>query len=129
MEKRNYTSHFLLQNEAYRYTLPISTLLCIAILFILEHTIPFVPFVPTENASLIHNLQSYTEIVPVMLLTSLSGYAMGGVAVLVFFTIETIATHHFAYHAFLLLLASLLSNLPIMRGWYKSIRKTVFTAI
>ena len=126
MDKRNYTSHFLLQNEAYRYTLPISTLLCIAILFILEHTIPFVP---TENALLIYNLQNYSEIVPVMLLTSLSGYAMGGVAVLVFFTIETIATHNFAYHAFLLLLASLLSNLPIMRGWYKSIRKTVFTAI
>ena len=127
MDRKKYTSHFLLQNDAYRITISLSTIICVALLLIIEST--FSPNMEFNNGWELHQAQSYLEIIPVMILSSLSGYAVGALSVLVFFSVETLSRHHFAYHAFVLLIASVIANLPIMRHWYKSIKKTLLACI
>lgn len=121
MELQDFKSHFLLENNAYKWTIPTSTLLCVVLLLLIENFIP--PFALGTTAA--RQLHGLIEIVPVMILTSLSGYAMGAISVLLFFIIQSLTIHHFAYHAFLLLLASVLSNIPIYNHWYKSRLKTL----
>ncbi len=130
MDRKIYNSHFLLQNSAYKWTIPITTILCVLCLLFIENSVhPSIKSSTINNIWVLHKIQSYAEILPVMILTSLSGYAMGGLSVLFFFTIQTMSTHHFAYHSFLLLFASVISNVPIKYHFYKSVWKTVLTCI
>ena len=132
MERKTYNSHFLLENRAYKWTLPISTIVCVILLFLIEYNsyAPQNDIVPKHFSGIwfhSRSFLSYLEIVPVMILTSLSGYAMGAFSVLIFFIGQSFMDNHFAYHAFLLLLSSILANLPIFHHWYKNIWKTILT--
>jgi signal transduction histidine kinase/CheY-like chemotaxis protein len=120
MALKDFKSHFLLENTAYKWTLPISTLLCVVLLLVIESI--FQSMAQSQ-------LHCYLEIVPVMILTSLSGYAMGALSVLLFFIIQSLSSHHFVYHAFMLLLASVISNIPIYNHWYKSKKKTLLACV
>ena len=116
--ENNYNSSFLLENRAHRITIPLTTILCLISLLIIEHFVKEDMYI---RHWLFHKTQCYMEIVPVMLLTFLSGYAMGGLVVLCFFAIECILSHQLIYHAFVLLIAALITNIPVDKHWFKNL--------
>ena len=123
MPKNDYTSYFFLSNRHYQITIPLTTSICLILLVMIEHLGGQPDF--SFHGWLVHNIRVYLQIIPVMLLTSLSGYAVGSLVVLLFFIIETITAHMFPYHTFILLLSSLIANIPIFHNWYKKIWTTV----
>lgn len=123
MPEKDYTSYFFLRNKNYQITIPLTTAICLILLILIEHLGGQTDF--TLHGFIAHNIRVYIQIIPVMILTSLSGYAVGSLVVLLFFLIETIASHAFPYHVFILLLASLISNLPVIHKWYKKIWTTL----
>ena len=129
MPKKDFGAFFFLDNKNYRITIPLTTLICLVLLLIEEHLggngVPDFSL----QGWIIHKARVYAQIVPVMILTSLSGYGVGSLVVLLFFSIEAIVSHIFPYHAFVLLMASLIANLPIFKHWYKSVPKTILSAL
>ncbi len=126
MEKQDLTSYFFVLNKNFQKTMIISSLICLALLFFMEH------FSGGDNSFLsdLFSAQNrcYLQIIPVMFLTSLSGCMIGSFTILIFFAIECIFIQTgLPYHAFLLLCASLISNVPAIKNWYKSIWKSVIT--
>ncbi len=73
--------------------------------------------------------RNYMETIPVMLYTSLFGHTAGAVLVLAFFSFQTMKSQFLIFHAFLLLIASLVANIPLVRKWYASIPKTLLTIV
>ena len=126
MPKKDYKSYFFVDNNAFKITIPLTSILCFVLLMLIEHTFQSDLYI---NRWFFHKVQCYLMIVPVMILTSLSGYAMGSMVVLVFFAFECMISHALAYHAFVLLLASIVANFPVFRQWYKSAWKTFFVWI
>jgi len=127
MPKKDFNSYFFLNNRNYQITIPLSTLICLVLLLILEQFGKIASFSCNFAGCTPQNIQVYLQIVPVMLLTTLSGYAVGSLVVLFFFCIELFANQFFPYHAFILLLSSLLANIPIFHKWYKKIWSTILT--
>jgi signal transduction histidine kinase/FixJ family two-component response regulator/HPt (histidine-containing phosphotransfer) domain-containing protein len=129
MPKRELGAFFFLNDKNYRITIPVTTLICYIILLLIEHIgsggMPDLSF----NGWLVHKIRVYFQLVPVMILTSLSGYAVGSFVVLLFFCTETIYAHAFPYHTFVLLLASVISNLPVFWHWYKSVWKSIASVV
>ncbi len=113
----------LFYQKAYRLTIPLSTIISFVLLLICEH------FSYGDGSTWLGNIyRDAFQIFIVMMLTSLSGYSMGALVVLCYFIVETIGGDDgFALHAFILLAASLIANLPIFRKWYKSLWKTAIT--
>ena len=128
MEKRDLTSYFFVRNKNFQKTIIISSLICLALLFFIEH------FSRKYNLSLsgffaVQN-RCYLQVIPVMLLTSLSGYMIGSFSILIFFTVECVfVPGGLPYHAFVLLCASLIANFPVMKNCYKSIWKTIVNVV
>ncbi|MCR5218963.1 ATP-binding protein [Treponema sp.] len=120
--EKNYAADFLLQNKYFKRTIPLTTLICLALLLLIEH-VGRMNFY--HQGWVVYRITCYIQVVPVIILTSLSGYAMGAMVVLIFFVIEALAMPGIPYHAFVLLLASLISNVPVVYRWYKSFLKTV----
>ncbi|MBP3773257.1 MAG: response regulator [Treponema sp.] len=127
MPKRDYGAFFFLDNKNYRITIPLSTFICLVLLLLIEHIGGQPDF--SLHGWIVHKIRVYIQIIPVMLLTSLSGYAVGSIVVLLFFSLEAMISHMLPYHAFVLLLGSLISNLPIFYNWYKSKAKSVLAII
>ena len=125
MPETDLGAFFFLSNKKFRITLPLTTLVCYLILLLIEHAgggdMPDFSF----HGWIVHKIRVYFQIVPVMLLTSLSGYAVGSLVVLLFFITETFINHMFPYHTFVLLVASLIANIPVVRHWYKNRWKTL----
>ena len=130
LNTKDFTSHFLLQDKRFYITIPVTSILCLACLLFQDiyysNNFDLVP--TSETLKFLQGVRLYTEIIPIMLLTSLSGYAAGSIVTLLFFSIRTFSIGY-AYHAYLLLIASLLANIPIFRGWYKSIWKTIIITL
>ncbi|WP_294429860.1 response regulator [uncultured Treponema sp.] len=124
MEENKYDSYFLVRKKVFRLTIPLTTIICLILLLIIEHIGKAVGFELSFNGWIAFKSRIYLEIIPVMLLTTLSGYTAGSFVVLLFFSIETIASHAFPYHSFVLLMASLVANIPALRIWYKSVFRT-----
>lgn len=120
-------SYFLLKNKGYRLTIPISTIVALVFLTIINFFWPSDYTHISDNVGIFvfHNIFSMFVI---MLLTSLSGYVVGSFAVAVYFSIMTM---HYGihYYSILLLIASLISNIPVIFRWYKSIWKTILATI
>ena len=127
MDEKAYNSYFFLRKKEFRITIPLSMLICFLIILRIEHVFP--ETYSQFNGLISHQNRCYAQVIPVMILTSLSGYLSGALVVLAYFSVECMSQHTMAYHAFVLLLASLISNYPINHGWYKSIKKTIFFVI
>ena len=125
MPKKDFNSYFFLNNRNYQITIPLSTLICLVLLLILEQFGKIASFSCNFAGCTPQNIQLYLQIIPVMVLTTLSGYIVGSFVVLFFFCIELFANQFFPYHAFILLLSSLLANIPIFHKWYKKIKTTI----
>ena len=127
MEKKDFSSVFFMRDSNFQRTIPLSMVICLILLLLIE-------FFCTPTDSYLYGMISvqnicYLQVIPVMLLTSLSGYTVGPVVVLAYFSVVCMARHNLPYHAFVLLAASLISNLPIAYQWYKSIWKTLLTTV
>lgn len=129
MQEKDYNSYFFLKNKNYRITIPLTTLICLLFLLIIEQNGRRASLELIPSLSVIHGLRVYFQIIPVMLLTSISGYAVGSLVVFLFFCIETLINHAFPYNSFILLLATLFANLPLIFQWYKKLSKTFLTAV
>ena len=128
MQKKDYSSYFFLNDKNYRITILVSAFVCLFLLMLTEHFAPKNPDF-SMHGFIQYKIHVYIQILPVMLLTSLSGYAIGSLVVLFFFCTETFLNHAFPYHVFILLLASLISNIPILYHWYKSLWKSFLTVL
>ena len=127
MPKKDLSAFFFLDNKNYRITIPLTTAICFVLLLLIEHVGGASDL--SFNGWIVHKIRVYLQIIPGMLLTSLSGYAVGSFVVLLFFCTETFLNHVFPYHVFVLLIASLIANIPISKHWYKSLPKTIFTVL
>lgn len=127
MASIDYDSYFFLKNRNYKISIPVTTFICFVLLVLTENLAGPNDFV--FNDWTFHKIRVYSQIVPVMLLTSLSGYLVGAFVVLLFFCCEAFATNALPYHAFILLVASLISNVPILFRWYKSVWKTLIATV
>ena len=123
MPKDKCNSFIFLNKRNFQISIPLTALLCYVLLLIIEH------FGGRQNLAfngwVAHNFRIYIQIIPVMLLTSLSGYATGALVVLLFFITELFISHHLPYHAFILLFSSIISNIPVLHRWYKKIWSTI----
>ncbi|MBQ9207636.1 MAG: response regulator [Treponema sp.] len=128
MDEKAYNSYFFLRKKEFRITIPLTALICFILLLLIEH---LYPETYSQFRGLIsHQNRCYTQVIPIMILTSLSGYLSGALVVLAYFGIECMIQHTMAYHAFVLLIASLIANFPVNHGTYKSIWRTaVFVLI
>lgn len=125
MDNKEFSQYALLQNKNYRITIPLTTLIAFVLLLVIDYWCrPIFVFHKWEATQ----VQLYWQIIPVMLLTFLSGYSMGSLVVLLYFTVYTM-NKDLAYHAFMLLISSLIMNLPIYRRWFLSIKKTILADI
>ena len=127
MERKDFTSVFFVRDPNFRRTIPITTGICFVLLFLLEFFCKsteghFNGLVSVQNVC-------YFQIVPIMLLSSLSGYTVAPVVVLAYFSVECMITHTLPYHAFVLLCAALIANLPVVFQWYKSFWKTLVALV
>ncbi len=117
----NPASYLLLNNKTFHITIWASAILCFVLLLLIEswdiNTIDL-GFIKIANAKI------YTQMIPVMILTSLSGYTIGADVVLIYFSVITMHDG-FAFRAFFLMVASVIANIPIVKQWYKSIWKTI----
>ena len=116
-----------MRDKNIRLSVLVSTIVCFVLLLVIEHFCA-----PKEiyfhGLISLHTL-CYFQVIPVMLLTSLSGYTVGPLVVLVYFAIECFASRSLPYHAFVLLCASLIANIPVVHRWYKSVWKTLLSAV
>ena len=125
MDNKEFSQYALLQNKNYRITIPLTTLIAFILLLVIDYCCrPIFVFHKWEASQ----VQLYWQIIPVMLLTFLSGYSMGSLVVLLYFTVYTM-NKSLAYHAFMLLISSLVMNLPIYHRWFLSIKKTILADI
>ncbi len=124
MSDKNYTEYALLQNKHYRITIPLTTILAFIIMLVIEHVCK-----PDMHFAHFHisQIQLYWELIPVMLLTFLSGYSVGSLLVLLFFVVTSIWHGSMSYKCVVLLMGSVMINLPIYKRWFLSIPKTLFT--
>lgn len=125
MENDNFAQHALLKNRYYRFTIPLTTIIALASLIIIDS---FCHRHFSFRSWQVNLAQLYIEIIPVMLLTFLSGYSAGSVVVLLFFSVLTLKDG-MAYHCFMLLLSSLLMDFPIYRRWFLSLPKTLLADV
>lgn len=125
MDNKEFSQYALLQNKNYRITIPLTTLIAFILLLVIDYCCrPIFVFHKWEATQ----VQLYWQIIPVMLLTFLAGYSMGSLVVLLYFTVVTM-NKSLAYHAFMLLISSLVMNLPIYHRWFLSIKKTILADI
>ena len=122
MEKNTYNQTFLLENKTHKTSITVTTIICFFCLLIIEF---FSSDTIIINQYLLHKPQCYLGIIPVMILTFLSGYGVGGIVVLAFFSVECIFSHQLLYHTIVLLISSLLIVLPVSRHWFKSFKKMI----
>lgn len=125
--KDDYMSFIFGRDKNFSMTITVSAIVCLAILLLLEFVYPnldsFSNFIKLQNLC-------YVQIVPVILLTSLSGYGTGTFIVLAYFLIVSFfGKFGIPYHAFVLLIASLISNFPVLMKWYKSVWKSILTIL
>jgi len=126
MANKNFTEYALLQNKYYRITIPLTTIIAFLIMIFVD-----VFCRPDVTVSRYHisQIQLYWELIPVMLLTFLSGYSVGSLLVLLFFVVNSFINMSLSYKCFVLLMGSVLINLPIYKRWFLSLPKTIFTNI
>ena len=129
MEEKKIDSYFFVRKKEFQITIPLTTAICLILLLLLENIGKSVSTEISFYGWIAYKARVYLEIIPVMILTTLSGYTAGSFVVLVFFTIETFSIHAFPYHAFVLLMASLISNLPVLRHWYRSVFMTFISIL
>ena len=127
MPKKNLGAFFFLDNKNFKITIPLTTFICLILLLLIEHVGQAPDF--SFNGVILHKTRVYAQLIPVMLLTSLSGYAVGSLVVLLFFSAECMISHILPYHAFVLLLGSLIANVPVIKHWYKSLWKTLVSLV
>lgn len=125
MKDKDFTQYALLNNRYYKITIPLTTVISLIILIIIE--LVYSPKIELHHWG-IGQTQLYIEMVPVMILTFLSGYSAGSFLVLAFFSFATFRGG-LAYHCFMLLAASLFMNLPIYKRWFLKIHTTLLTFI
>lgn len=129
MPKKDLGAFFFLDNKNFRITIPLTTLICFVLLLLIEHLggtgVPDFSF----NGLMLYKVRVYYQLIPVMLLTSLSGYGVGTFVVLLFFLTKVFVSHLVPYHAFVLLIGSLIANTPIFHHWYKSYFKSLLALI
>lgn len=125
MPNNDLGAFFFLDSKKFRITIPLTTLVCFVLLLLIEH----IGGTGVKDFSfygfMMHRVRVYLQLIPVMLLTSLSGYGVGALVVLAFFCVEVFATHLFPYHAYVLLVGSLIANTPVFHQWYKSWLKSL----
>ncbi len=125
LTQKDYASFFLLQSKAYKISISLTT-------FIFTGLIILINFLMTPekmgNSMSLNFLKNSIEITLVMLLTSLSGYGVGSLSAFIVFCIETLR-YGFVYQPIILMIASLISNFPVIRQWYKSKWKTVLSCL
>ena len=123
MPEKDSNSYCFMITKSYRISVPLTMFITLLLLLLIEH------FNGNTDSSFngwaFSNIHIYIQIIPVMILTTLSGYAVGSFVVLLFFCTEAFFFHHLPYHAFVLLISSLISNIPFFSKWYKSIWKTI----
>jgi len=76
-----------------------------------------------------HKITFYIDIIPVMLVTSLCGQVSGVTVASVMFLIASVTHREVAYTNFILLMAAIISYIPVSRKYYKSIIKTLITIL
>ena len=126
MEEKDYNSYFFLRDKRFWVTISVSMAVCLVFMLITEY------FRPVGDARLgLLSAQNYfyLQAAAIMLLTSLSGHLAGTLTLLLFFSIDICFSHTIPYHSFMLLVASLISNLPVVYKWYKSVWKTVLFVV
>ena len=113
MPNNDLGAFFFLDSKKFRITIPLTTLVCFVLLLLIEH----IGGTGVKDFSfygfMMHRARVYLQLIPVMLLTSLSGYGVGALVVLAFFCVEVFATHLFPYHSHVLLVGSLIANTPV----------------
>lgn len=119
-------SYFLLNNKNYKWSILISGIVAI-LLLILFHLLW------ANDPNELFNVKNFFlrtsfSVLVVMLVTSLSGYGIGAVSVFIYFSIIVMKVG-FDYCCIMFLIASLLSNLPIMLRLYKSFWTSLLVAI
>ncbi|MCR4734862.1 MAG: response regulator [Treponema sp.] len=126
MDNNNFTEYALLHNKYYRITIPLTTVIAFLIMIFVDN---FCKEDITVSKYYIPQIQLYWELIPVMLLTFLSGYSVGSLLVLLFFLVTSITNLALSYKCFVLLMGSLLINLPIYKRYFLSLPKTILTNI
>lgn len=121
--QKDFNSYFLLQDKAYKISIPITTVAAFLVMVALHYLCPNEIII---NGIFINDVRVYLQMIPVMLLTSLSGYAVGSLVVLIYFSWLMLfaGSGSFVFQPFMLLVSSLLANVPILNRWYKSYWKT-----
>ena len=103
-----YAEHYLLRNRAYAVTIPLTTILSFICLLLCE------AFFHDPSQDI---FRDYIEIFAVMLNTTLSGFMAGALVVLAFFSVQAVTVTGFLFRTFVLLIAALIANLPIVNLW------------
>ncbi len=129
MPKRDLGAFSFLDNKNFRITIPLTTLICFVLLLLIEHLGGNGGQDFAFQGLVVHRVRVYLQLLPVMLLTSISGYGVGTFVVLLFFVTEVLLTHIFPYHAYFLLIGSLIANTPVFHHWYKSYFKSLLALL
>ena len=122
---KDYASYFLLQNKAYKISMSLTTMIGIALMILIE------VLFPNGNVSdswILLFIKNSLELMTIMILTSVSGYAVGSISALIMFASVTL-TNGFVYQPVLLMIASVVSNFPVVHQWYKKKSRTVLSAV
>ncbi|MCR4821822.1 MAG: response regulator [Treponema sp.] len=127
MEIKDFTSVFFMRDKKILWSIGVSSLLCLILLFVIQHLFRpahgnFMGFISVENLC-------YLQIIPVMILTSLSGYASSPILILIYFLAECAGSHGLPYHAFVLMAGALIANIPVYYHCYRSVWKTLVSIV
>ena len=129
MPNKDQGAFFFLNNKKFRISIPLTTIICFFLLLFIEYAggrgIQDFSF----NGWMIYRARVYLQLLPVMLLTTLSGYGVGTFVVLLFFCSEALLTHVFPYHTYVLLIGSLIANIPVFHQWYRRWLKSLLAFI
>ncbi|MCR5762397.1 MAG: response regulator, partial [Treponema sp.] len=122
MQEKEYVNYFLLRNKAHRITIFLTWIIGFALLLAMEIKSPFSDVGESEFS---YNIVKYcTEMVLVIMATSLSGWMVGALIVFQLFAALSIMKYP-QFHTFILLNLSILANIPVMYGSYKKLWKTI----
>ena len=126
MPNNDLNAFFFLNSKKFRTTIPLTALICFVLLLIIEHAGRFGVQDFSFFGWMMYRSRVYLQLIPIMLLTTLSGYGVSSFVVLLFFCVESFASHVFPYHSYVLLIGAVFANPPVFHQWYKSWIKSVF---
>ena len=136
--KKDYLDYFLLRNKAYRYTIPLTALACLLILGVLEWVFPSseelrgafrdAGFMIPNTVWLLWAIKLGLEIITVMMVTAVSGWAVCAPALWVLFHVLMFADSPESF-PFVLLILSLVTDRLIVHGFFRGAARTFLSFV